>query len=863
MRLQECYIENFGCLHQFSYQFTEPLTTIMESNGWGKSTLAVFLRSMFYGLPNVRNHKLDENERKKYSPWSGGKMGGYVIFEVNGKQYRMERSFEKREKDDTFVLYDQVSGLISNDFSEKIGEELFGIDLDAYSKSAYISQNAIEFGTNDSMNAKLGNLLDSNDDINNFDQAIKKLNEARKYYKKTGKKGSIAEAEQKIAELKIKLEKKEANQNSILERQEQQRSITEKKEKLDDQIQETKKQIQIASRQEANREKKKRYDDIQLSVQELCEELKNESAFFVNGVPTSEQIQECKENIQKINEAVGARDSYKLNPEEISLLALFEQKIALGIFSEETLHQMEEKERKNREIRILINEGELSAEEQKIKSEGELLFREEIPSREQISYYSKAIAEQNHLQQKLRQEELTGGTTEGRSKRPMKGALLVSVLIAVLGMLSYFWITPLLGGILMAIGVLAAVTSGILLVIQTKQNNTKQQSQIEKTERELKEMQQKLDAFIGMYILPTDRKEPFEDLMEIERMRAEYIRVIEKQKRNNTEELRATLHSNQERLLQFLESMEVKTANITNSFENEIALLRDQYRYFCDLLEKRRQEMKNEEQMKDYQAKIDRFLGRYTFASHLTYGEKIEVLHEKINTNTRLKKEVKVLEEKLHSLEETEDFKEWSLEKSIEGDLLTLQDKERELEEQKESLRQSEKDIETAMDALLENHDELLENEQEMVLLEEQMAKDRKRCEIIEETSKYLLEAKESFSKHYMKGFRGAFEQYIEKIASVDLAGARIDANMEVQVNTQGALRELDFFSRGNKDLVNVCARFALIDALFEEEKPFVILDDTFVNLDQERLDQVLKLLKQISSNIQIIYFVCHESRLA
>ena len=55
--------------------------------------------------------------------------------------------------------------------------------------------------------------------------------------------------------------------------------------------------------------------------------------------------------------------------------------------------------------------------------------------------------------------------------------------------------------------------------------------------------------------------------------------------------------------------------------------------------------------------------------------------------------------------------------------------------------------------------------------------------------------------------------------------------------------------------------RLALIDCLYEKEKPFVILDDPFVNYDEEKLVDTTKLLKEISNEIQIVYFTCHQSR--
>ena len=55
--------------------------------------------------------------------------------------------------------------------------------------------------------------------------------------------------------------------------------------------------------------------------------------------------------------------------------------------------------------------------------------------------------------------------------------------------------------------------------------------------------------------------------------------------------------------------------------------------------------------------------------------------------------------------------------------------------------------------------------------------------------------------------------------------------------------------------------RLSLIDSLFEKEKPFIILDDPFVNLDESKIKNATDLLKNISKDYQIIYFICHDSR--
>jgi uncharacterized protein YhaN len=55
--------------------------------------------------------------------------------------------------------------------------------------------------------------------------------------------------------------------------------------------------------------------------------------------------------------------------------------------------------------------------------------------------------------------------------------------------------------------------------------------------------------------------------------------------------------------------------------------------------------------------------------------------------------------------------------------------------------------------------------------------------------------------------------------------------------------------------------RMALVDAMFSDEKPFVVFDDPFADFDQQKITGGLEFLKQISTKYQVVYFTCHESR--
>lgn len=218
MKIIKCYIENFGKLHQFEYKFSEGLNTINKSNGWGKSTLATFIKAMFFGFDTSNKRAISENERKKYYPWQGGKFGGNLEFEINGKIYEIERFFGIKDKDDTFRLYDKTTNCESYDFSENIGEEIFKLDRQAYERSTYISGQAIPVEINDSLSAKLSNILEDENDIDSSEEAINKIISIMKEYKKTGNKGKINELETTISNKKRELEYAKKNEELIEER---------------------------------------------------------------------------------------------------------------------------------------------------------------------------------------------------------------------------------------------------------------------------------------------------------------------------------------------------------------------------------------------------------------------------------------------------------------------------------------------------------------------------------------------------------------------------------------------------------------------------------------------------------------------
>ena len=189
----------------------------------------------------------------------------------------------KKAAEDTFKLYDNDTNLESNDYTENIGEEIFKINKEAFERSTYIPQGQIKTEMNDSINAKLGNVLESGNDINNSEEAIKKITDAMKIYIKTGNKGIINEKKQKIHELERDLTHCKIDEQNLY--------IL--KNKLEECKQKQKeKQALLDKKIEVERQlaKQETYNNIKNQLEELNEKYNKLNNFFYDEIPNDATI---------------------------------------------------------------------------------------------------------------------------------------------------------------------------------------------------------------------------------------------------------------------------------------------------------------------------------------------------------------------------------------------------------------------------------------------------------------------------------------------------------------------------------------------------------------------------------------------
>lgn len=181
MKLISCHIDAFGKLKNVDLKFDEHLNSICEENGFGKTTLAMFIKAMFYGLgANARkNSKL--TDRTQYQPFGmQGGYGGSIGFSCDKGKFIVRRVFNRTSTLDEFYLFDAENNMPSKVFSSDIGQELFNVGKDTFDATIFFGQKHLESEVNDDIRATLSTGELSGDDLDSLTKAIDKIKAKRK-----------------------------------------------------------------------------------------------------------------------------------------------------------------------------------------------------------------------------------------------------------------------------------------------------------------------------------------------------------------------------------------------------------------------------------------------------------------------------------------------------------------------------------------------------------------------------------------------------------------------------------------------------------------------------------------------------------
>ena len=207
MYIKELNIKAFGPLTDRTVRFDRGLNVIEGANESGKSTIAMFIKFVFYGLSGKTSGTDPLSEKEHYINWDHDLAAGYAVAECRRGTFRIERRLH-RVTEGGRTLYRENCRIIDMSDGSVVktpktpGEYFFGFPEGVFMQSAFVK--SIDGTRIDGAGLKtaLENLMSSGDEQINTKRAVEKLDAARKLLRhKNGAGGKIPALEEEREKL--------------------------------------------------------------------------------------------------------------------------------------------------------------------------------------------------------------------------------------------------------------------------------------------------------------------------------------------------------------------------------------------------------------------------------------------------------------------------------------------------------------------------------------------------------------------------------------------------------------------------------------------------------------------------------------
>ena len=818
MIIRKIHIENFGKLSNLNMDFESGVNSILRGNGWGKTTLVSFIRVMFYGFDGESKKKaLRERERSFFRPWNGGVYGGSIEFSAGGKDYVLTRTFAATAKGDTFDLRDALTGIRSEDYdADNLGTGLFGVDSESYKKTSYIDHTAVKYsGVGSDVGSRVSRTPQA-DDIANFDKAQELIKDYLNSYSPTRATGNLHKLKGEISDLEI----------AIKDKARVEEGISFEKQRLSE----------LLKTEENLKKSRKKLEEEKRAIASGKEKAINAGLYADKVKARDEREESLKKALSDLGERV---------PKEADIAALEEklsQRQAL-LVKESALSEKRYDERFERLSRK-YGESNISSEDILVQTGVMKEIRElnaKVSSLEENIREKKQsrseIIEKNSAAQYLADARAEKSQKTGKAL-VIAGIALMAAAAAAFGITYHFFgfervLFIALEAAVFVLGLILMITG---LINKGKAAGIKNAVSFEDTDSFETEIESLSERIAGYEDEIRQKESGVRDFLS--GFGVDYSRA-------DAEEI---LYRMKAELSEYREKLESEKASLGQK----------------DALTSEREAL--EEQIKDLCEKVG--LGADAFTEGENIKEALRTLQEKIALYGHEAREFetakKLCEDYLS--EHPEAIESFSF------DVAASEERLREIDSEESSIIEKLDDISSEKNSskrkiadLYEREEVIAADEERLIGLKEDFEAESKRYKIVSATSEYLTKAKDMLIAGYMEPLRCSFEKYYDILKKGGENGEGsafiIDSALGIQKKEMGAYRPVEALSDGLSDMTGLCMRAALLDVMYEGEKPVIIMDDPFSNLDEENLKWGYGFLASLAKNYQIIYMTCHADR--
>ncbi len=906
MKVLRCEIANFGCYCNRSFSFASGLNPYCLKNGEGKTTLASFIKAMLYSLEKSGKNSY---ERKRYKPYSGGLYGGSMEIELDGGRYRIERTFADSPAKDALKIYDDrgkaLPSFLSKPLSELqgeagslLGEMILGIDAEAFKRCNFVSSNDLDFSSSESIKMKIGNIVLDKERENSYEETISSIrdNDLREKAPTTTKKENAYPF--RIKDLRKAIKAKEDEIKGLDQLSEGLNELYESRNSLAEKIEAMEKEQKGYAEIHVQKGKWSTVESFDSEIRKQSEAIEGMESKYQGKVPSKDESEALRGDLEELDRCISLDRTYALEPSDVDRLQSLEGKIP-SEEEYESLLSAKSKIEENSKGKGLVEIDSDRYEELKKRFEGKegSIKADEALQKDYFDCRSLAQASKNFgdispaMTKDLPSENVLAqiGVDVGKYNACNEELTKLSS--------SYKEPSPALKILLIII------TFGIYaLVLKSKKKAFETQASAKRIE--LKKIGEGLDGFFARYGKNSGSYE-----LRLEELKDESRKQESLEGKKASEQAKAIqeeLGKKESALLLYFSLFGYSSSSLEEAYASYVKDLREYREMRKD--EERNLSLKKEEEEANKKAfsLIEATLSKYGLArsedlaaqlaklrSDMEFYKKTKpvYLNKKANEERKLAIERKIkailsrygiasdgdlalkAKEAIKDVESYAECKERKAE-TIEKKASFIKENglegfvPEEVEEKEEELRAKHEQASASLRAL---ESQIEENERRIAEKEtfqsqidqynEKIEEYEERIGIAELAAKALEEAHASMEATFIDPIKDAFVGYASKIHEKIGSGVSMDYDYEIKYDVAGQLREAKGLSDGERTIMMLALRFAVLDSMYKERDSLIVLDDPFESLDAEKLPKAIALLKDLAKDWQIIYFTCHESR--
>lgn len=149
----------------------------------------------------------------------------------------------------------------------------------------------------------------------------------------------------------------------------------------------------------------------------------------------------------------------------------------------------------------------------------------------------------------------------------------------------------------------------------------------------------------------------------------------------------------------------------------------------------------------------------------------------------------------------------------------------------------------------------IYDNGMKIQVLEKELEDAKRQNAVLEKAIEALILANERINGMFAPKLCEKAGKVLSGITDGKYDSIYLDSEFTIRIKSEGALRELGYFSRGTADAVYLAMRYACAELISDGKSLPMIMDDPFWSLDTARLENAKKFTEKLSENSQIILF--------